>query len=103
MILYKLPFSKTDFSNQLVLDYLSGKESLQNLHNGLPTNEAVLASITRKKFDAKQREILVSVLNNQYKGIHISELVKSNINTLASPNCFTITIGIIRRPFIHTL
>ena len=93
MILYKLPFSKTDFSNQLVLDYLSGKESLQNLHNGLPTNEAVLASITRKKFDPKQREILVSVLNNQYKGIHISELVQSNINTLASPNCFTITTG----------
>ncbi len=49
--------------------------------------------LKKKHFSASQRELLVKVLQNKYTTVSTTDLVKSNIESLADENTFTITTG----------
>lgn len=76
-------------------DYLEQKSNLQSLYNRFPNIENFEAQIQEKKenFNPKNRQVLVSVLQNQYSKIATSDLTKKNIEALSNENTFTVTTG----------
>jgi hypothetical protein len=47
----------------------------------------------KQSFSAQQRALLTEVLEEKYKGLSVSEKLKSNLHLLQEPNTFTITTG----------
>lgn len=90
-----ISFQNSGYFSPLMNDYLNQKPHLQSLYNRFPNLENFEAQIQEKKenFDHKNRKVLVSVLQNQYSKVSISDLTKQNIEDLADANTFTVTTG----------
>jgi bacillithiol biosynthesis cysteine-adding enzyme BshC len=90
-----ISFQNSGYFSPLMNDYLNQKPHLQSLYNRFPNLENFEAQIQEKKknFDDKNRKVLVSVLQNQYSKVSISDLTKQNIEDLADTNTFTVTTG----------
>jgi len=90
-----LSYKETNYFSPLIIDYLDQKESLKSLYNRFPTLENFNAQIKEKKdfFTTDKRNVLVQVLQDQYKDLQTSEAVKDNIELLSKENTFTITTG----------
>ena len=88
-------YQNSGYFSNLMNDYLDQKPSLQSLYNRFPKLENFEAQILEKKenFNNKNREIVVSVLKNQYSKISTSDLTKQNIEALENSNTFTVTTG----------
>lgn len=79
-------------------DYLEQKSNLNSLYNRFPNLQNFEEQIQEKKknFNGNgniKRDVLVSVLKNQYAEIETSNLTQQNIETLANSNTFTVTTG----------
>lgn len=79
-------------------DYLDQKNNLHTLYNRFPKIENFENQILEKQAnfnsnDDIKRNVLVSVLQNQYSHIETSLLTKDNIESLLSSNTFTVTTG----------
>ncbi|MBF2707546.1 bacillithiol biosynthesis cysteine-adding enzyme BshC [Flavobacterium soyangense] len=88
-------YQNSGYFSSLMNDYLDQKPNLQSLYNRFPNLENFEAQIQEKQenFNAKNRTVLVSVLQEQYSKIATSDLTKQNIEALANSNTFTITTG----------
>lgn len=74
-------------------DYLVQNESLSPFYNRNSSIENFLPQILEKEKELINRDILVEVLNDQYKGVELSENTKDNISSLSNNKTFTITTG----------
>lgn len=88
-------YQNSGYFSTLINDYLDKKNILESLYNRFPNLESFEEQIAEKKtnYDSKNRVILVSVLQQQYSKIAVSDLTKQNIESLSSENTFTITTG----------
>ena len=92
---HKLAFANTHAFSSFFIDYIQQKESLQKFNNRFPLPENFKDQIQEKtaSFPAQHRQILISTLNEQYKGLVVTESLTSNINSLNDPKTFTVTTG----------
>lgn len=89
-----ITFQESGYFSKLIVDYLNQKKEVQTLYNRFSRVEEFEAQIAEKKENfSGNRTVLVQSLENQYKGIPISESTGNNIETLRSQNTFTITTG----------
>jgi len=90
-----ISYQNSGYFTSLMNDYLDQKTNLQSLYNRFPNLENFEAQIKEKQenFNAQNRTVLVSVLQQQYSKISTSDLTKQNIEALANSNTFTITTG----------
>ncbi len=58
-----------------------------------PTEENILETLKGLNFSKDNREVLFKELDQQYKNLEVSSLVKKNIKSVLSDNTFTITTG----------
>lgn len=90
-----ISYQDSGYFTPLMNDYLDQKENLQSLYNRFPNLENFKEQIAEKQenFNPEHRDVLVSVLKEQYKNVAISDLTHQNIETLKEQNTFTITTG----------
>ena len=93
MILEQLPFSSTNAFGKLFIDYINKKESLNPFYANFPDKENFLENARNRVFSNEKREVLVSVLTEQYKNLSVSDATQKNIEALKNSNTFTITTG----------
>src|SRR6478672_8572669 len=84
-------YRQTNLFSRIILDYLDNKETLQPFFNLFPSKDNFKKIIQQKKEQKVDRETLVAVLKDQYKEVHESKNVLSNIELLSKPGSFTIT------------
>ena len=90
---FKLPYSKTNQFSKLVIDYLANDEKLKPFISDFPTIEAFENIIAEKQKHPVNREVLVSVLKEQNKGVNLTALSSKNIELLLSDDAFSVTTG----------
>ncbi len=89
-----IPFKKTGYFSNLICDYLDGKETLSPFYGRPPQVEQFAEQIrARQNFPETHREVLYSVLKNQYRAVDISENTKVNISLLKEASTFTVVTG----------
>jgi bacillithiol biosynthesis cysteine-adding enzyme BshC len=88
-------YKKSGYFTKLIVDYLDKKTELKSLYNRFPTLENFQSQLEEKSqnYSAENRKILVTALENQYKGFQISEATSTNISLLSNSKTFTITTG----------
>jgi bacillithiol biosynthesis cysteine-adding enzyme BshC len=88
-------YQNSGYFSKLIADYLDEKSELQSLYNRFPKIENFQDQMDEKSknFPFENRKILVSILENQYKNIEISESTSQNIQLLKLSNTYTITTG----------
>lgn len=93
-------YNKTGFFSPLINDYLSGASQLKPFYVFPPDLAGLKEAVNLRKDFACDREVLVSVLKEQYAGLQLSEKTRHNIDALLNENCFTITTA--HQPNIFT-
>lgn len=91
-----ISFAKTNAFKDIFLDYVSGAEALRPFYAHLPQLEHFEAAIAQRQNsafgqNASARGSLVSVLKTQYRSL--SPLPTAQIESLLSPDTFTVTTG----------
>lgn len=77
----------------LFLDYIRQKPQIAPFYNQYPNLDNFKNLLQGKSFDDEKRVVLVTELQEQYKGIEISEATKAQISSLSASNTFTVTTG----------
>lgn len=95
-----IPYGKTGYFNQLVIDFLAEHPNLRPFYKYSPVHPDFEAVIQSKKAFPQQRDTLVAALRDQYKGLNITESVRNNIDSLLDQQTFTITTA--HQPNIFT-
>ena len=93
MIKESVLFKETHIFSNLMLDYVSGKESLRTFYNDVPNRDSFIKQAEIKSDSYKNRETLYESLLNQYKGFKLHQSVSDNLKVLKENNAFTITTG----------
>lgn len=90
-----ISYQDSGYFTPLMNDYLDQKENLQSLYNRFPNLENFKEQMEEKQenFNSEHRDVLVSVLKEQYQNIAVSDLTHQNIEALKETNTFTITTG----------
>ena len=90
-----ISFQSSGYFTPLIVDYLNQKDTLKPLYNRFPTLGNFKLQIEEKKqdYNSDSRKVLAAVLEQQYKGLNISDLTKKNIGLLRDNKTFTITTG----------
>jgi bacillithiol biosynthesis cysteine-adding enzyme BshC len=90
-----ISYENTNRFKPLFIDYINQKLQVSSFYNRFPGKENFIAQIEEKQknYNTDHREILVDQLNEQYKGLDVSELTKKHIQQLANDHTFTITTG----------
>lgn len=90
-----ISYQSSGYFTPLIVDYLNQKENLKPLYNRFPTLENFKLQLEEKQqnYTPDFRNVLVSELEKQYKGIEATALTKQNIALLKQDNTFTITTG----------
>lgn len=86
-----LAYSQTGSFSKTVTDYAGGAEALRPFYEQPPTMQGIEAKIEDRKKGHVNREVLVSVLNEQYQNVQASTEVRQNIERLLSADTFTVT------------
>lgn len=90
-----ISYQKSGYFTKLIVDYLEEKAELKAFYNRFPKLENFKEQIAEKavNYPQKNRKVLVTALQNQYKDFQISEATKENILRLSDSKTFTITTG----------
>ncbi|MEJ6793378.1 MAG: bacillithiol biosynthesis cysteine-adding enzyme BshC, partial [Lacinutrix sp.] len=90
-----ISFKDTGYFSKLICDYLAEAETLKPLYSRFPKLENFKAQLKEKRVSYKQetRDVLVTVLKEQYKNTNSSKLTLDNIDALAKDTTFTVTTG----------
>ncbi|RYD96753.1 MAG: bacillithiol biosynthesis BshC, partial [Sphingobacteriales bacterium] len=85
-----IPVKETGYFSRLVNDYVNENQDLHSFYD-FEINDAGLkkAIDTRKHFPV-DRELLHTVISEQYAGLEISPAVKANLELLRAENTFTV-------------
>ncbi len=86
----RVSYNQTNSFSKIVTAYLSGDENLQPFYSLPPTIEGIKAKIEERKKFSTNRTTLVEVLKEQYASLPTTEAVQQNIDSLLSPNTFTV-------------
>ena len=86
-----IPYHKTNSFTRIITDYLDADPRLRPFYEWPPTPEGLKNSIEKRKSFDTNREVLVSVLQEQYASVPSNEKVDFNIASLLSGDSFTIT------------
>ena len=87
-------YQDSGYFTPIIVDYLNRKQELQPLYHRFPSIENFAAQIAEKRENFKgDRDILASVLEEQYANIVTSNLTRENINALKNSDTFTVTTG----------
>ena len=89
----KVALDKTGSFSQIFLDYIASEAKLAHTHSFEPSIQGFEKALSYRKLSADHRNTLVSVLNDQYAALTISEEVDKNIKSLKDQNTFTVTTG----------
>lgn len=85
-----VPVQETGYFSKLVNDYVHGDEGLKSFY-GFEINDAGLKSaIEGRKAFPVDRELLYTVIREQYEGIELNDAVKANLELLRADNTFTV-------------
>ncbi|QDO94091.1 bacillithiol biosynthesis cysteine-adding enzyme BshC [Formosa sediminum] len=92
-----IPFKDIHYFSSLICDYIDQKPELKPFYNRFPKLENFEDQI-KEKSDFKgmskaHRQVLASVLEQQYKSVTTSEATQLNISLLKESNTFTVTTG----------
>lgn len=90
-----ISYQKSGYFTKLITDYLDEKPELKSLYNRFPKLENFKSQIEEKaqNYPGQNRKVLVTALENQYKGFAPSDSTKENISLLSDSKTFTITTG----------
>ena len=90
-----IAFRDTNYFSDLICNYIEEAPKFKTLYHRFPNTTNFKSQIEEKSqsFDDKTRQVLVQVLNQQYKSIDTSELTQEHIDSLGANNTFTITTG----------
>ena len=90
-----IPFQKTGFFSTIMSDYLEQSEKIAPFYSNFPSIENFENQILSKQqsYSKDNREVLVSVLKQQYAEVTTSEKTLENIDLLGKENTFTVTTG----------
>lgn len=95
-----IPYSTTGVFSTLVNDYITGKGTAREFVPFAPNLEGIKKAMLQRNFSPKHRQVLVSVLENQYQALALGkyaknkdafEKVTANITLLKNDNCFAVT------------
>jgi len=91
----RIPFKDTKIFSTFFLDYIQQKDSLKKFYNRPPLISEFQDQINdkQKSFTTQSRQVLESVLRDQYKDLTLSQSTDKNIALLKEGNTFTITTG----------
>src|SRR5687768_843320 len=95
MQLKKIPLAETRAFSPFFLDYIQQKDTLKPFYHRFPEIKNFKDQISEKSrsFPSKNRDVLVSTLQHQYKDLNLPDAVKENIHSLKNEKTFTITTG----------
>src|SRR5690554_7204550 len=84
--MFSIPYSKTGYFSNLMIDYLNQNRKLQPLYNRFPVIENFKEQIQEKQphFSVQHRAVLVQSLEQQYQNFTISDKTRENIKSLRS-------------------
>ncbi|UCJ09976.1 bacillithiol biosynthesis cysteine-adding enzyme BshC [Chitinophaga pendula] len=85
-----IPFAKTGFFNQLVLDFLAEHPQLRSFYQYSPVRPDFHEAIKAKQLQPIQRDVLVQALQEQYATLAPVAAVQENIASLLRPETFTV-------------
>jgi bacillithiol biosynthesis cysteine-adding enzyme BshC len=85
-----IDYNLTGFFSKMAVDYISGNSSLQPFYNYPVSIEGVKAAINSRKNFHTDRALLVSVLEQQYKTVKLTDKQQTNLQQLKEANTFTI-------------
>ena len=85
-----LPYSHTGYFSTLVSDYISGHNDLRPFYDFAPDAEGIKAAVAARKQFSTNRQLLVSVLKEQYKNLQLTAKQQQYIEQLSSDNTFTV-------------
>ncbi len=88
-----IPYHKTGYFSNLMLDYISGKEIIQPFYNNPNSIEGYKKQLEEKQFSEGNRKVLLQSLTEQYQGLNLTDLVQKNIESLNQSNTYTVTTG----------
>lgn len=84
----------SQYYSKTVVDYLNQELEIKSFYQYGHDDEGYKQKIAQRTFDKQQRDILVSVLQQQYKEVlNADSAVAKNIAALANDNTFTVTTG----------
>ena len=89
----KIPYHKTGYFSNLMLDYLAEKESIKPFYNNSHSIEGYKKQLEEKQFSDENRKVLIKTLEQQYEGLDLTDLVKTNLKNLNQSNTYTVTTG----------
>lgn len=87
----RLPYRQTGAFSKIAMDYIDQAESLKPFFAYPPTMQGIQKAIDNRKQFSTNRQLLVQELKKQYEGIVTDDKIIQNIESLLSPNTFTVT------------
>jgi len=89
-----IDFSETGLFAPIFNDFIQQKEKLKKFYHRYPNIEAFKEQLKEKSQHKINRNVLVQVLETQYKEVSkVEDLVKNNIESLGDEKTFTLTTG----------
>lgn len=89
----EIALSETGYFPGLLLDYINGNDNLKKLYTYRPEISAFRQAIEDKSKETINRELLVTVLREQYTSFQDSELQNKNVELLKDNSTFTVCTG----------
>lgn len=95
MQVQKISFAETQSFSKAFLDYIGKNDSLKKFYGRFPEVSSFKDQLHEKatSFPKHHREVLVNVLQSQYKNYTLHEGVKNNLAALGNEKTFTVTTG----------
>lgn len=90
-----LPFDRTGYFTDFICDYISEKEVVKPFYHRFPSISNFEKQIEEKaaNFEDAHREVLYTVLQDQYKGLKVSQETETHLKKLKEPITFTVVTG----------
>jgi bacillithiol biosynthesis cysteine-adding enzyme BshC len=96
----QLSYGETGYFSNIVSSYISGDEQLRQFYKHAPNLEGLQQAMAERSRFTTDRQLLVSELREQYKGLPADEKVHASIDALLSENSFVVTTA--HQPAIFT-
>ena len=87
---HQLRYHDTTYFSKIVLDYIDGVETLRPFYSFTPDLSGIKEAIEHKQQQQVDRQVLVTVLKDQYKMVTQVDAVSKNTDALLNENTFTI-------------
>ncbi|WP_298298285.1 bacillithiol biosynthesis cysteine-adding enzyme BshC [Hydrotalea sp.] len=95
-----LPIESTGFFSAIAVDYVQQNQQLRSFYQHNVSIDGVKAAIEARKQIHNHRQLLHSVLLEQYAGLTLSSLQQKNLTAILGENTFTVTTA--HQPNIFT-